>query len=104
MTDEIRKGVKWQRVQANGLSQANQKLYRDYVAAFAQATAAAAKLKDAVTQEWNAQFPNGKDGRTCSFNAIGGVLTYTWVDTPVKQRKITELDTNRGDNVFARPQ
>jgi hypothetical protein len=52
MADEARKGVQWQRVQANGLSQANQKLYRGCVATFAQATEAAARLT-AASARWS---------------------------------------------------
>jgi hypothetical protein len=104
MSEEVegkRKGAHWRPVKVSRLSKEMQKVYKDYQAALEKAKGLATDLKEGLKEEWNESFPNGReqDGKVCTFNVMGGVLQYTWVDRPKK--KSTEAD--EGDDVFAHP-
>jgi hypothetical protein len=100
---EGRQGVQWAHVKGASLSAESQKLYQQYVNAFKKANDIASELKDQVQSEWAGQYPDGINGKTCIFNAIGGVLLYVMKDAEKPKRESKQLDMNAGDDVFNRP-
>jgi hypothetical protein len=97
------KGVPWRPVQASGLSEKSRNLYHQYREAYEAAKAIGAKLKTAVQQDWDMNYPNGLDRKFCSFNVVNGILNYAWVPTKKSKRQKRGLDETEGDNVFASP-
>jgi hypothetical protein len=99
-----KKGVLWRPVKANSLSDRSRKLYGQYVQKLQEASALGHQLKEAVTTEWNAKYPEGIDGQVCAFNAINGVLQY--VMKPKKKTRAAAkkaFDEESGDDVFGSP-
>src|SRR5262249_23846084 len=96
-----KRGAKWIPVQAKSLSDRSRKSYWQYVTKFQEASALGQKLKETVTREWNAKFPDGINGQVCAFNALNGKLHY--VMTPKKNAKPAaekRFDEDSGDDVF----
>lgn len=99
-----KKGVVWRPVQAKSLSEKSRKLYGQYVHKLEEANALGRQLKEAVTGEWSARYPDGINGQVCAFNAINGVLQY--VMKPKKKTRAAAkqaFDENSGDDVFSSP-
>jgi len=105
MKDEFQKrtGVAWKQVKGKSLSEANQKLYKQYVDKFQEANTLGRQLREGVATEWNSKYPSGMNGQTCSFNAIGGVLLYAMQDKKQDEKGKRVFDADKGDDVFARP-
>ncbi|HEY7243026.1 MAG TPA: hypothetical protein VH678_03985 [Xanthobacteraceae bacterium] len=75
-----KQGVLWKRANLSGLSKETRKLYDTYRTDYDKAQASSKTLREALNKEWKGHNPDGKDGKICSFNVIGGAVNYTWVD------------------------
>jgi hypothetical protein len=75
-----RDGVKWKRANLNGLSKETKRLYENYKSEYEKIQDSGRALRVALNKEWTGHYPDGKDGKVCSFNVINGVVNYAWVD------------------------
>ncbi|PAY10972.1 hypothetical protein CK489_02165 [Bradyrhizobium sp. UFLA03-84] len=99
--DAGKKGVQWKPVKISSLSDRAGKLYDRYTEALAKTKELSSELKEQLRTDWNTAYPEGRDGKVCSFNVMGDKIQYTWTDkTKVKAKTVDEDD---GDDVFSNP-
>jgi hypothetical protein len=77
---KTRDGVRWKRANLSGLSKDTKRLYESYRSEYNKAQESAKALRMALNREWVGHYPDGKEGRQCTFHVINGVVNYAWVD------------------------
>jgi hypothetical protein len=80
------RGPSWKHARVSVLSAESKALYDRYLQQIANADEVAQILKATVTDEWNAKFPKGLNGKVRAFRVANGDLTYVMKKKP-KLRK-----------------
>jgi hypothetical protein len=87
-----RDGVQWKRANLGGLSKETKRLLETYRLEHEKAQQSGKTLRLALNKEWAGHFPDGKQGKVCTFNVINGVVNYAWIEKA--------SSTPEGENLF----